>query len=91
MTAEMTTQEPTLAEQIELMNSQFYPMIQGGSEYQKAILASLRRLQAIEQDGPKLNNETPGLARACNLAGVDYKTYMRIQAYMPVPPLPRSE
>lgn len=46
----MTTQGPTLAEQIELMNSQFYPMIQGGSEYQKAILASLRRLQAIEQD-----------------------------------------
>ena len=45
----MTDREPTLAEQIELMNSQFCSMIQQDSPYQKAILASLRRLQAIEQ------------------------------------------
>jgi hypothetical protein len=28
------------------------------------------------------------LARACNLAGIDYKDFLRIKAYMPVPSIP---
>jgi hypothetical protein len=32
--------------------------------------------------------EIDGLARACNLAGIDYKDFLKIKAYMPIPPRP---
>jgi hypothetical protein len=31
-------------------------------------------------------NEIDGLARACNLAGIGYKDFLRIKAYMPISP-----
>ncbi len=41
---------------------------------------------AIEQMEKKHPAEIDPLPRACNLAGVDYRIYLKIKSYMPVTP-----
>ena len=36
-----------------------------------------------------MRQESDSLARACNLADVDYETFLKIKAYMPVHPAPK--
>jgi hypothetical protein len=60
--------------------------LQGSRKHQ--IMREVQMLgQEIEQE-PVANDPLP---RACNLAGVDYQTFLKIKAYMPVNPPQRTE
>jgi hypothetical protein len=47
----------------------------------------LKELAKQEQGEPVTNDPLP---RACNLAGVDYQTFLKIKAYMPVYTTPQQ-
>ena len=49
---------------------------------QEIAKAELRGRESMRQ-------ESDSLARACNLADVDYATFLKIKAYMPVHPAPK--
>ena len=53
----------------------------------EAITAIKEALAQPEQE-PVVHDPLP---RACNLAGVDYQTFLKIKAYMPVAPPQRTE
>ena len=58
------------------------------NRWRKAITALEEALAQPEQE-PVVHDPLP---RACNLAGVDYQTFLKIKAYMPVaPPQPEQE
>jgi hypothetical protein len=54
------------------------------------VFLDIRTFLATETEAEPVG-EIDGLARACNLAGVDYKDFLRIKAYMPIPPRPEPE
>jgi hypothetical protein len=51
--------------------------------------ANLVAAKALAQTQEPVSNDP--LPRACNLAGVDYETFLKIKAYMPVAPPQRTE
>ena len=58
------------------------------NRWRKAITAIREALEQPEHE-PVVHDPLP---RACNLAGVDYQTFLKIKAYMPVaPPQPEQE
>lgn len=61
--------------------------VEVGEAAQKVLDAMQYLLKAQTQE-PVSNDPLP---RACNLAGVDYQTFLKIKAYMPVAPPQRTE
>ena len=50
----------------------------------------LQQIELAYQAGREsMREESDSLARACNLADVDYATFLKIKAYMPVHPAPK--
>ena len=60
------------------------------SDHLQSVVESLEEALKQEQGEPLENDPLP---RACNLAGVDYQTFLKIKAYMPVctTPQPKQE
>ena len=54
----------------------------------KSITSLCQAIKELESQEPVANDPLP---RACNLAGVDYQTFLKIKAYMPVAPPQRTE
>jgi hypothetical protein len=52
------------------------------------IINAVEKVLAQPEQEPVANDPLP---RACNLAGVDYPTFLKIKAYMPVAPPQRTE
>ena len=54
------------------------------------IKSLLQQIELAYQAGREsMRQESDSLARACNLADVDYATFLKIKAYMPVHPAPK--
>jgi hypothetical protein len=53
----------------------------------QAIQAGKKAIAELESQEPVANDPLP---RACNLAGVDYQTFLKIKSYMPVSPPQRT-
>jgi hypothetical protein len=62
------------------------PLAKDRQEVLRAITAIKEAL--VQEQEPVANDPLP---RACNRAGVDYQTFLKIKAYMPVAPPQRSE
>jgi hypothetical protein len=65
----------------------FAKLVEEKALAEHAMRETQRLGQEIEQE-PVVHDPLP---RACNLAGVDYQTFLKIKAYMPVAPPQRTE
>ena len=74
-----------MVEALECALSEDKPYI---DECKQAIQAGKQAIAELESQEPVAWNDS--LPRACNLAGVDYQTFLKIKSYMPVYPPQRT-